>query len=43
MAIYKKMTTENLVKHWFLRSQDMPPTEKKNKLFLPVGATELKI
>ena len=43
MAIYIKLTTENLVKHWFLTSQDMPPTENINKLFLPGGATELKI
>ena len=33
----EKMTTENLVKHGFMRPLDMSLTENSNQLFLPVG------
>ena len=42
-AIYRKLTTENLVKHDFLRPKDMRLTKNSNQKFLPWGATELKI
>ena len=36
-AIYRKLTTENLVKHRFPRPQDMSLTENSYQVFIPVG------
>ena len=36
-AIYRKLNTENLVKHGFPRPQDISLTENSDQVFLPGG------